>query len=86
MSYLQERECNEVLLETGATLAGAFAADNLIDELVIFMAPTLLGSEARGLLNLPGLSRMQDQRRLDIADCRMVGGDMMITARFIGKL
>jgi diaminohydroxyphosphoribosylaminopyrimidine deaminase/5-amino-6-(5-phosphoribosylamino)uracil reductase len=86
MAYLHGRECNEVLLETGATLAGAFAVAGLIDELVIFMAPTLLGNGARGLLNLPEITQMADQQRLEITDCRMVGSDMMITARFIGKL
>ncbi|WP_036591021.1 bifunctional diaminohydroxyphosphoribosylaminopyrimidine deaminase/5-amino-6-(5-phosphoribosylamino)uracil reductase RibD [Oceanospirillum maris] len=86
MAYLHGRECNEVLLETGATLAGAFAVEGLIDELVIFMAPTLLGNGARGLLNLPEITQMADQQRLEITDCRMVGSDMMITARFIGKL
>lgn len=85
MAYLQDRECNEVLLETGATLAGAFAFAGLIDELVIFMAPTLLGNGARGLLNLPEITQMADQQRLEITDCRMVASDMMITARFIGK-
>ena len=84
MDYLNQRECNEVLLETGATLAGAFAEAGLIDELVVFMAPTLLGDSARGLLNLD-ITKMADQKRLELKDCRMVGSDMMITARFTGK-
>jgi len=85
MAYLDQRECNEVLLETGATLAGAFAEAELIDELVVFMAPTLMGDDARGLLHLPGIKKMADQKRLTLTDCRMVGTDMMITARFTGK-
>lgn len=84
MDCLNQRECNEVLLETGATLAGAFAEAGLIDELVVFMAPTLLGDSARGLLNLD-ITKMADQKRLELKDCRMVGSDMMITARFTGK-
>lgn len=85
MEYLNQRECNDVLLETGATLAGAFAEAGLIDELVVFMAPTLMGDGARGLLHLPGITKMADQKRLTLSDCRMVGADMMITARFTGK-
>lgn len=84
MDYLNQQECNEVLLETGATLAGAFAEAGLIDELIVFMAPTLLGGSARGLLNL-NITKMADQKRLELKDCRMVGSDMMITARFTGK-
>lgn len=85
MEYLSERECNDVLLETGATLAGAFAQAGLIDELIIFMAPTLLGHSARGLLHLPGIDKMADQVPLELKDCRVVGNDLMLTARFKGK-
>jgi diaminohydroxyphosphoribosylaminopyrimidine deaminase/5-amino-6-(5-phosphoribosylamino)uracil reductase len=85
MEYLHDRECNDVLLETGATLAGAFAQAGLIDELIIFMAPTLLGHGARGLLNLPGIDKMADQIPLELKDCRLVGSDLMLTANFKGK-
>lgn len=85
MEYLCERECNDVLLETGATLAGAFAEQGLIDELVIFMAPTLLGHSARGLMNIPGINRMADQIPLEVKECRVVGQDLMLTACFKGK-
>jgi len=73
-------EVNELLLETGATLAGAMLNAGLIDELWLFMAPTLLGTGARGLFALPGLERMADQRRLHIHDIRAVGQDFRIIA------
>lgn len=85
MEYLSDRDCNEVLLETGATLAGAFAEAGLIDEFVLFMAPVLLGHSARGLLNLPGVRHMADKMSLEIRDCRTVGDDLMLTARFKGN-
>lgn len=82
LRYLAEREsCNEVLLETGATLAGAMLDAGLIDEMHLFMAPTLLGGEARPLFALPGLERMVQQRTLHIDDIRAVGHDWRIIAR-----
>ncbi|WP_355660329.1 bifunctional diaminohydroxyphosphoribosylaminopyrimidine deaminase/5-amino-6-(5-phosphoribosylamino)uracil reductase RibD [Halomonas salifodinae] len=74
-------ESNEVLLETGATLAGAMFDAGLVDELQLFMAPTLLGGEARPLFQLPGLERMAQQRPLEILDIRAIGQDWRITAR-----
>ncbi|MBZ9557551.1 MULTISPECIES: bifunctional diaminohydroxyphosphoribosylaminopyrimidine deaminase/5-amino-6-(5-phosphoribosylamino)uracil reductase RibD [Modicisalibacter] len=76
-----EEGCNEVLLETGATLAGAMLDAELIDELQLFVAPTLLGGEARPLFALPGLERMAQQRPLRIDDIRAVGRDWRIIAR-----
>ena len=71
---------NEVLVEAGATLAGSFVRAGLVDEFVLYLAPTLLGSAARPLLELPLLT-MDRQRRLQIADVRQVGGDIRILAR-----
>jgi diaminohydroxyphosphoribosylaminopyrimidine deaminase/5-amino-6-(5-phosphoribosylamino)uracil reductase len=77
-------EVNEVLLETGATLAGAMLDAALVDEMQLFMAPILLGGEARPLFELPGLATMVQQRPLDILDIRAVGRDWRITARPTG--
>ncbi|SDM22949.1 diaminohydroxyphosphoribosylaminopyrimidine deaminase [Modicisalibacter muralis] len=82
LRYLASQEsCNEVLLETGATLAGAMLDAGLIDEMQLFVAPTLLGGEARPLFALPGLARMAQQRALHIDDIRAVGHDWRIIAR-----
>ncbi|TLF48259.1 bifunctional diaminohydroxyphosphoribosylaminopyrimidine deaminase/5-amino-6-(5-phosphoribosylamino)uracil reductase RibD [Halomonas urmiana] len=82
LKHLAEAEqANEVLLETGATLAGAMLEANLIDEMQLFVAPTLLGGEARPLFALPGLSLMAQQKGLEILDIRAVGQDWRITAR-----
>ena len=80
LAELGSRECNEVLLETGAQLAGSMMAENLIDELVVFMAPVLMGSAARPLLNLP-LHSMSEKKELVIKDIRAIGNDWKITAR-----
>ncbi|MFC3284846.1 bifunctional diaminohydroxyphosphoribosylaminopyrimidine deaminase/5-amino-6-(5-phosphoribosylamino)uracil reductase RibD [Litchfieldella rifensis] len=82
LAYLAgEEQVNEVLLETGATLAGAMLDAGLVDEIQLFMAPTLLGGNARPLFALPGLERMAQQRPLDIDDIRAIGRDWRIIAR-----
>ncbi len=81
MDLLGGRGVNEVLVETGATLSGAVLRAGLIDELVVYMAPHLMGNGARGLFALPGLETMADRVELDITDLRAVGRDWRITAR-----
>jgi diaminohydroxyphosphoribosylaminopyrimidine deaminase / 5-amino-6-(5-phosphoribosylamino)uracil reductase len=76
---LARRECNEVLLETGASLAGSFLRRGLLDELVIYMAPKLMGSGARPLFELP-LDNMNASLALKITDMRALGKDWRITA------
>ena len=78
VAELTRRECNEVLVECGATLAGAFVREALFDELIVYLAPTLLGADARGLLDLP-FDRMDQQIRLQWSDLRRVGDDLRLT-------
>lgn len=81
MALLAEREINEALLETGAILSGAMLHAGLIDELIVYMAPILMGDGARGLFHTPGLEAMADVVPLAISDIRAVGEDWRITAR-----
>lgn len=85
MDCLAAHEINEVLVEAGATLCGSLMQAGLFDELVIYMAPLLLGDEARGLLSLPGLQKMSDRVELKIDDMRAVGRDWRIQARPVVK-
>jgi len=80
LRLLSERGANEVLVEAGATLSGAFAKAGLVDEYQLFIAPKLLGSTARPLLDLP-LERLSEAHGLDILDIRAVGEDFRIIAR-----
>lgn len=80
LAELGRRQCNEVLVEAGSNLAGAFLRRGLLDEVVIYMAPKLMGSEAKPLFELP-LQRMSAQLPLTITDMRAVGNDWRITAR-----
>lgn len=81
LQVLAAREINEVLLECGPTLAGAFMAAGLIDELVIYLAPHLMGNNARGLFNLPGMEDMQDRIPLQWQNVRQVGDTLRVTLR-----
>lgn len=81
MHALAERGMNEVLVEAGATLAGALLEAALVDEIVLYIAPVLLGDAARGLFRLPGILRLADGLAVDIVDVRAVGEDLRITAR-----
>jgi len=77
---LAARGINEVLLECGPTLAGAVLLDRQVDELVVYLAPQLLGHEGRPLARLPGLERLMDRIELHVDDLQMVGEDIRITA------
>jgi diaminohydroxyphosphoribosylaminopyrimidine deaminase/5-amino-6-(5-phosphoribosylamino)uracil reductase len=79
MQWLTDQQCNEVLIEAGPTLAGAFLKAGLVDWITIYMAPSLLGSNAKPLFDLP-LEKMKEQLRLDIRDIRAVGNDWRIDA------
>ncbi len=80
LKYLAAREINEVLIESGATLAGAALSEGLIDELVIYAAPHIMGNSALGLFHLPGLEKMEQKIQLEITDLRMIGKDIRILA------
>jgi len=77
---LAERGCNEVLVEAGAGLSGAFWRAGLVDELIVYMAPRLLGSQARPLMQLP-FESMSEAMDVAVTDMRAIGQDWRITAR-----
>jgi diaminohydroxyphosphoribosylaminopyrimidine deaminase/5-amino-6-(5-phosphoribosylamino)uracil reductase len=78
---LARREVNEIMVEAGAVLSGAWLASGLVDELVVYMAPKLMGDGARGLFHLPGLDTMAQAIGLAIQEIRAVGPDWRITAK-----
>jgi len=78
MDELARRGINEVLLESGARLAGAMLTAGLVDEIQLYLAPHLMGDAARGLFHLPGISAMADRLALEIQDVRRIGPDLRI--------
>lgn len=81
MQKLAELEINEVHTECGASLAGSLVQLNLVDELVFYIAPSLLGDQAKGLFDLGEISIMSDKIQLAITDLRCIGNDIKIVAR-----
>lgn len=79
MDELCTRQCNEILVESGPRLVGALLQAGLLDEMIVYMAPCLLGSDARPLLHLP-LASMADKVELAFTDVRRVGPDWRFTA------
>jgi len=77
MEQLADAGINEVLLETGAELAGSFLQEGLVDEIIVYMAPKLLGSSARPLFNLP-LDTMDETLDLTLKSVRQVGQDLRL--------
>ena len=82
LRQLASVQINHVLAECGPRLAGALIAERLVDELVVYLAPRLLGHEARALAALPGLSRLADAPALQFTDIQAVGEDLRLTAIF----
>ncbi len=81
MQTLAALPCNEVLIEAGATLNGAFLQTGLVDELLLYYAPKLMGSTARGMFALPEMARMADAHPLHILDIRQFGQDIRVQAK-----
>lgn len=81
MAFLAQRDVNEVLVEAGPTLCGAMLQAGLVDELIVYMAPMLMGDSAHGLMTLPGLESISDSVELEIDDIRAVGKDWRIKCR-----
>ena len=78
---LGRREINDVLVEAGPALAGNLISNDLVDELVIYQAPHIMGSETRGMATTPRWQRLAQRLSLDITDVRRIGSDLRITAR-----
>lgn len=80
MLDLVAREINEIHVEAGATLCGALLYAGIVDEIVLYFAPHLLGTDGRGMFNFPALKKMADRYTLKIRDVRAVGEDWRVIA------
>lgn len=82
LAELGRRGINEVHAEAGFKLNGSLLRAGLVDELLLYLAPYLIGDAARGMFNLPALASLDDKRALQIRDVRLVGSDLRLLARF----
>jgi diaminohydroxyphosphoribosylaminopyrimidine deaminase/5-amino-6-(5-phosphoribosylamino)uracil reductase len=78
---LAASSCNEVLVEAGSVLNGVLLQAGLVDELVLYLAPQLLGDMARGMAQLGELTALDQRVELEWQDVRNVGRDLRIIAR-----
>lgn len=81
LADLAGRGINDVLVESGPTLAGSLLDAGLVDELVIYLAPHIMGSETRGMVTTPGWLGLDQRLALAIRDVRRTGRDLRVTAR-----
>lgn len=81
LQSLAQSSCNEVLVEAGARLSGAFVAQGLVDACIFYFAPTLLGS-GRGMLALPVYTQLSQALPLVIDEMRLCGADIRLLAHF----
>ncbi|HEY8117676.1 MAG TPA: bifunctional diaminohydroxyphosphoribosylaminopyrimidine deaminase/5-amino-6-(5-phosphoribosylamino)uracil reductase RibD [Methylophilaceae bacterium] len=84
LEALAQREINELMVEAGQGLNGALLEQQLIDELVLYYAPVLMGSEAKGMFAIPSLTDMAQRTKLEVFDMRQIGGDIRLRAH-VGK-
>ncbi len=81
LAHLAAREINEVLVEGGEGLNGALLAQNLIDELLIYYAPKLMGGSGKSMFAMPAFTSMQQALDLQILDVRHIGHDIRLRAK-----
>lgn len=81
MSVLGARGINELHVEAGFKLNGSLLREDCVDELLLYLAPMLVGDAAQGLFNLPELASLQCATRLQVRDLRMIGTDLRLIAR-----
>jgi diaminohydroxyphosphoribosylaminopyrimidine deaminase/5-amino-6-(5-phosphoribosylamino)uracil reductase len=79
---LGRRGINEVLAEAGFKLNGSLLREGCVDEILLYLAPSLIGDAARGLFDLPALESLDGKRRLAWHEVRQVGADLRVLARF----
>lgn len=81
MKALGNRGLNEVHLEAGWRLNGSFLRAGLVDEILLYLAPCLLGHAAHGLFDLHAMTRLEEKISLELREIRQLGGDIRILAR-----
>src|SRR5690606_1825334 len=81
MRELGRRQINELHVEAGFKLNGSLIRESCVDELLVYLAPSLLG-DAQGMFNLPSLDRLEDKHALAFHEVKRIGTDLRILARF----
>jgi diaminohydroxyphosphoribosylaminopyrimidine deaminase/5-amino-6-(5-phosphoribosylamino)uracil reductase len=80
---LGRRGLNEVHVEAGFRLNGSLVAAGVVDELLVYLAPSLIGEKGRGMFDLPAIDDLARARRLAWRDVLRLGNDLRLLARFV---
>jgi len=83
MFELAKLELNEIHVEAGSTLNGALLASGYVDELLLYLAPLIVGNAARGIFDLPALTALDEAAQFEIRECVRVGKDLRVVARVV---
>ena len=83
MRELTNLECNDILVESGPTLNGRLLEQNLIDELILYMAPIIMGGEANPIFKNPVLNSMQEKIKLEQKDVRYFGDNLRLIMKVL---
>jgi diaminohydroxyphosphoribosylaminopyrimidine deaminase/5-amino-6-(5-phosphoribosylamino)uracil reductase len=81
LQSLANRGCNELLVEAGPTLSGSFIEQGLVNDLLVYMAPVVLGDKARSMLTLPDIASMDQRWNFRLHECTQIGGDLRLRYR-----
>ncbi len=81
MIELAKRQLNSIWVEAGAKLSGALLQSSLVDELILYLAPKLLGNNSRGLCDLPGVDKLQDAPEFILSEVIQIGPDLRLRLR-----
>ncbi|HGJ5875804.1 MAG TPA: bifunctional diaminohydroxyphosphoribosylaminopyrimidine deaminase/5-amino-6-(5-phosphoribosylamino)uracil reductase RibD [Arsenophonus sp.] len=81
MMQLAKRNINSIWVESGPTLAGALLTLGLVDELIVYIAPKILGATARGLINISELRKLKDAPAFEFINIEVIGSDLRLTLR-----
>ncbi|MFS1537528.1 MAG: bifunctional diaminohydroxyphosphoribosylaminopyrimidine deaminase/5-amino-6-(5-phosphoribosylamino)uracil reductase RibD [Candidatus Phlomobacter fragariae] len=81
MMQLAKRNINSIWVESGPTLAGALLTLGLVDELIVYFSPKILGETARGLINIPELQKLKDAPAFEFINIELIGTDLRLRLR-----
>ena len=85
LEELARRGVNELHVEGGVKLNGSLVREGCVDELLVYLAPSLLGDAAQGMINLPDLKSLDERVALEIHGIERIGGDLRMVARLRGR-
>jgi diaminohydroxyphosphoribosylaminopyrimidine deaminase/5-amino-6-(5-phosphoribosylamino)uracil reductase len=80
---LARRGINELHVEAGHRLNGSLLSEGCVDELLLYLAPSIIGDTGQGMFHVPEITELAQQKRLSIADVARIGDDVRILARVL---